>query len=199
MNVLCFPRVTAVGRLLKWCESPSPPVSLVVAAHCGCDLSRLEREVCERLNQQLDDRSAGFSAFDFEDIRHLAGDPAARRAILESGGLDPAEREQWNDYEIVLRALASMGGWVLCGRSALDATQRLPNVCRVMLSRCDECSEPGLSARVDPDRCRTGSIVEEISGQFAGWMEREAAAGSPPRRARKLAERLVAIAEKARV
>lgn len=159
-----------VGRLSKWLEASSPPYSLAVGATCGCDLARLERESCDALNRVRELRGCRFGWFGFDDIRHLSGQPGVRRFVVGRADLDNRRFDAWNDIELVLRGLASLGGVVLGGQAAMDATRGLPNVCRVLLSRCDQCHETDLSGIVDPERCSENQLVSEVIRTFLDWM-----------------------------
>lgn len=161
---------SAVGRLYEWLEAPSPPCSLAVGATCGCDLSHLESEICEALNAGREFRDCRFTNFDHHDVRHLAGQPTVRRFVIEHAGLTDSEFDRWNDYDIVLRGLASIGGLVLGGKAAIDATHELPNVCRVMLASCDDCCEEGLFGRIEPSVQHPEADVSEIVDAFRKWM-----------------------------
>lgn len=178
---------SAVGRLSNWLEAPSPPYSLAIGATCGCDLARLQRETCDALNRVRELEGARFGWFDCADIRHLSGQPGVRRFIVGRAGLDDPRFEHWNDFEIFLRGLASLGGLVLGGQAAMDATRGLPGVCRVMVSRCDACREGGLSGIVDPARCGEGQAVSEVIRIFLDWMAYRSGGRWSPRGA--LAER----------
>lgn len=161
---------STVGRLSSWLEASSPPYSLAVGATCGCDLARLERETCDALNRVRELRGSRFGWFGFDDIRHLSGQPGLRRFIVTRADLDTPRFTAWNDIEMVLRGLATLGGVVLGGQAAMDATHGLPNVCRVMLSRCDFCRESELSGIVDPGRCGEGQLVSEVIRTFLDWV-----------------------------
>lgn len=170
MKTLIEETPSAVGRLSSWLETPSPPFSLAVGATCGCDLARLQRETCDSLNRVRDLEGARFGWFGHDDIRHLSGQPGVRRFIIERAGTDNHLFDRWNDIELMLRGLASLGGIVVGGQAAMDATHGLPNVCRVMLSRCEVCRETELSGIVDPARCGEGQIVSEVIRTFLDWM-----------------------------
>ena len=161
---------STVRRLSNWLEASSPPYSLAVGATCGCDLARLERETCDALNRVRELQGSRFGWFGFDDIRHLSGQPGVRRFIVTRADLDNQRFNAWNDIEVVLRGLASLGGVVLGGQAAMDATHGLSNVCRVMLSRCDSCRESELSGIVDPGRCGEGQLVSEVIRTFLDWV-----------------------------
>ncbi len=184
---------SAVGRLSNWLEAPSPPYSLAVGATCGCDLARLERETCDTLNRVRELRGCRFGWLGFDDVRHLSGQPGVRRFVIERADVADSRFDHWNDIEVVLRGLASLGGLVLGGQAAMDATHGLPNVCRVMLSRCDSCREGELSAIVDPGRCGGGQLVSEVIRTFLDWMAYRSDGAWTPRQALAHGEDLEAI------
>ena len=193
MKIIYDRKLSAVGRLVQWCESPSPPFSLAVGANCGCDLARIEQEICECVNDAALHPAEEFGCFDYEDIRYLAGDPVARDFIINRAGMTGAEYERWNDYALVLRALASMGGVVLCGQGAIDAARGLPNVCEVMICKCDHCEDPAISSWVDPDLCESESVVVSIAGHFLDWLSVGERARASKRSAFGIPEKLVAV------
>ncbi|GAA5482950.1 hypothetical protein [Haloferula sargassicola] len=173
-------RCSAVGRFSHWIEVPSPPCSLAVGATCGCDHFLLEKEIASRLNRAGRFDGARFHEFDPQDIRQLAGDPAIRSYILVRAGLADSRYKEWNDYERVLRGLASIGGVVLFGSAAMDATHELPNVCRVMVGHCVACQEADVSARIEPHPHEVRDMAEHICGVFGQWLLRFDAS-LPPR------------------
>ena len=185
--------LSAVGRLIQWSEASSPPFSLAVGANCGCDLSRIELEVCECVNQAALHPAEEFGCFDYEDIRYLAGDPAARNFIFEHAGMTGPEFDRWNDYALVLRALASLGGVVLCGQGAIDAARGLPNVCEVMICKCEHCEDKAISSWVDPDLCETESVVTTVAGHFLDWLSASERIRASKRSAFGIPENLVAV------
>ncbi|MEM9235963.1 MAG: hypothetical protein AAGB14_04240 [Verrucomicrobiota bacterium] len=184
--------VSAVGRLVDWCETPSPPFSLAVGATCGCDLARIEREVCRCVNEAIHPAES-FDSFDYEDIRHLAGDPEARAFIIARAGMSGREYERWSDYALVLRALASMGGVVLGGQEAIDAARSLPNVCEVMITRCGHCEDDAIDTWIDPDLCGTSSVVRTVAGHFLEWLSTPERRRVSHRKAMGIPDQLVAV------
>lgn len=186
-------QLSAVGRLIQWCEAPSPPFSLAVGATCGCDLSRIERDVCRCVNEAALHPAEEFGSFDYEDIRHLAGDPAARAFIIDRADMEGHEYDRWSDYALVLRALASMGGVVLCGQGAIDATRELPNVCEVMITRCDHCEDVAITSWIDPDLCESESLVNTVAGHFLQWLSSPDRVRACKRKAMGIPESLVAV------
>jgi hypothetical protein len=185
--------LSAVGRFIRWCEVSSPPFSLAVGANCGCDLSRIEKEICNCVNEAAIHPAEEFGCFDYEDIRYLAGDPAARNFIIEKAGMAGPEYERWNDYALVLRALASLGGVVLCGQGAIDAARGLPNVCEVMITKCDHCEDIWISSWVDPDICGSESVVTNVAGHFLQWLSASERVRATKRSAMGIPEKLVAV------
>ena len=66
-----------------------------------------------------------------------------------------------------------IGGIGVGGASVMDATKDLPNVCRVMVSRCDCCQDDTLSRIVEPHQRRlprefVDDIVEQAHGGRPG-------------------------------
>lgn len=157
----------------KWIEVPSPPCSLVLGAACNCDLPEIERSVCQLLNRIRGSQDYRYRWLDHEDIRNIAGQPKLRNRIVERAGIGDIAH-QWNDTELVVRGLASIGGLVLGGQAALDATHKLPNVCRVMLCGCQICREADLHGTVDQELCDPGQLPAEVILRFLDWM-----AGNP--------------------
>lgn len=144
--------------------------SLAVGTTCGCDVSRLGRDICDYLNAKERTTAGGvLMAFDRDDIRRLAGEPSWRRRILaavtdpEPGALPGC------DYECMIRNVASLGGAVLAGQCCLDATRGLDNVFRVMVSSCGQCRTDDPSMRLDPARFSAESLVHVIADSFADW------------------------------
>ena len=162
--------VSTVERLQDWIQAPSPPCTLVVGAMCNCDLPAVEQTTCKLLNRVRELGCSRFSWLDYEDIRFLSGQPDLRHAITERAGIGGDRYQRWNDSEVVLRGLASMGGLVLGGQAALDATHELPNVCRVMLCNCMTCREPELHGIIHPDLCGPGEVPDEVMQHFLDWM-----------------------------
>ncbi|WP_379713293.1 hypothetical protein [Haloferula chungangensis] len=193
MKIIYDRKLSAVGRLMHWCEMPSPPFSLAVGATCGCDLSKLEKEICECVNDAALHPAEEFDYFDYEDIRYLAGDPVARHFIINRAGMTGAEYDRWNDYALVLRALASLGGVVLGGQGAIDAARGLPNVCEVMICKCDHCEDEAISTWVDPDLCESESVVTTVAGHFLQWLSRSDRARACKRSAFGIPEQMVAV------
>lgn len=171
----------AVGRLADWGKRPSPPITLVVASTCGCEMARLQRDICAHLNRRLRQRDGAFGAFDCEDIRCFAGHHPIREFILEAAPLGPADRLGLNDYEQVLGALAALGGVVLGGQAALDATRDLGNVFEVTLSKGGRFDRDRLTTCMNPDRCGPECMVSMISDCFLDWGKDPLRAGLEPR------------------
>jgi hypothetical protein len=186
-------QLSAIGRLIHWCEAPSPPFSLAVGATCGCDLARIEKKICDRVNEAALHSEEEFGCFDYEDIRYIAGDRAIRDFIIERAGMTGSEYERWNDYSLVLRALASLGGVVLCGQGAIDSARGLPNVCEVMISKCDHCEDAAISSWVDPDLCESTSLETKVAGHFLEWLSASERVRASKRKALGVPETLVAV------
>lgn len=192
MKTMNDQQLCVVGRLIKWCETSSPPFSLAVGANCGCDLARIEKEICARVNEAALHSEEEFGCFDYEDIRYIAGNPVVRDFLIQRAEMAGPEYERWNDYALVLRALASLGGVVLCGQGAIDSARGLPNVCEVMICKCDFCEDPAISSWVDPDLYENTSLVNHVAGHFLGWLSDAERVRASKRRAFGIPEVLVA-------
>jgi len=164
--------VGAVG-LVDWLKQPAPRFSLAIGANCGCDLSRLGRDVCEQLNRR--DPAAGHRcrAFDAQEVRQLAGDPFWRQSVLAAAAEHNVREEFRCDFEAMTRDIAAFGGAVLSGETAIEATADLENVFRVSLSHCDRCC-PKTELILDPDGFTDEGLASVIAKRFAHWCERKA-------------------------
>ena len=164
--------VGAVG-LVDWLKQPAPRFSLAIGANCGCDLSRLGRDVCEQLNRR--DPAAGHRcrAFDAQEVRQLAGDPFWRQSVLAAAAEHNVREEFRCDFEAMTRDIAAFGGAVLSGETAIEATADLENVFRVSLSHCDRCC-PKTELILDPDGFTDEGLSSVIAKRFAHWCERKA-------------------------
>lgn len=159
----------AVGRLADWGKKPSPPLTLVVASTCGCEMARLERDLCAHLNRRLRHRDGVFGAFDCEDVRCFAGHGPIREFIAAAAPPEASGLPGLNDYERVLRGLAALGGVVLGGHAALEATDGFDNVFQVVLSRGGRFDPDRLTTCFNPDRCGPGCMVSMIADSFLDW------------------------------
>lgn len=164
--------------------------SLAVGATCGCDVSRLGREICGYVNGHEGNRLGECRAFDREEIRRLAGDGHWRGLLLP----EPAGRDGYCDFECMAAALASLGGAVLSGQLCLDATRGLRNVFRVMVSRCGQCRADEPSMRLNPDDFSAESLVQVIGDSFLDWSRDRAKRPAAERKSREPAARRVAVA-----
>lgn len=155
--------------LVEWLKQPAPRDTLVIGATCGCDLSRLGRAVCERLNAPDLPTGGRCLAFDAEDIRLLAGDPFWRHSLLAAAARYlPAQLATRCDYETLVRAVAATGGAVLTGQAALEATADLANVFRVALSHCERC-RPESTLYLDPASFTEDGLATVIGKRFLRW------------------------------
>ncbi|MGE9271651.1 MAG: hypothetical protein ACQKBU_12680 [Verrucomicrobiales bacterium] len=169
-----------VERFHQWVEAPFNPCTLVVGARCRCDLPAVERSICRFLNRVRELGGLPFHWLDFQDIRFLSGQPEIRRSVLENRAVEPSGREGGNDLESVIRGLAGMGGWVLGGQAALDATEGLANTCRIMLCDCRDSQETErYHDWIDTRVCRSSSFSLVATRKFLDWM-----AGCPCARGR---------------
>jgi hypothetical protein len=157
--------------LVEWLKQPAPRDSLVIAATCGCDLSRIGRAVCDHLNHAGLPAGGRCLAFDPEDIRLLAGDPFWRNSLLAAAAHRvPDPHFTRCDYEAILRAVAATGGAVITGQCALEATTDLGNVFRVALSHGDRC-RPESTLCLDPSGHTEEGLAEIIARRFLRWRE----------------------------
>ena len=172
------PSALPVG-LIDWLKQPGPAYSLAIGATCGCDISQLGRDVCAQLN------AAGLSwgghcrAFDPDEIRMLAGDPYWRNAIFAAAARKGIDLESGCDYECMIRAIAALGGAVLSGEWAVEATATMDQVFRVALSHCDHCC-PTSTLQLDPNGYSPEGLAKIIAKRFVHWSE-EQAKGRKPR------------------
>lgn len=171
----------AVG-LVDWLKQPAPRYSLAIGATCGCDISRLGRAVCDHLNRPDLPAGGRCRAFDPEDIRQLAGDPFWRNSVLAAAALHEPDHDRHCDYEKLIRSVATIGGAVLAGQCALEATADLGNVFRVALSHCDRC-RPESTLYLDPDAFSDEGLAAVIAKRFIRWCEEQTAPRHPPRAA----------------
>ena len=171
-----------VACLEEWLAQDTWRGSLAVGTTCGCDVARLGQDIRDYLNANAVPGEGMLMAFDREDIRRLAGDPAWRRKILSA-----VAPEGGCDYERMIRAVASLGGAVLSGQCSMDATRGLDNVFRVMVSSGGLCRGDDPSMRLDPARFSMESLVHVIGDSFADWCRGLPAetAGSAPAARRK--------------
>lgn len=157
-----------VAGLQSWLEENGWSHSLVVGATCGCDVSRLGREICAHLNHTTAKASGKFRAFGRDEIRRLAGNPAWREKLANQAGPLPVGVRAC-DFERTAAAIASIGGAVLSGQGCLDATRSLPNVFRVMVSCCGRCKEDDPAMRLDPAGFSEKALVQVIGNSFLNW------------------------------
>jgi hypothetical protein len=176
MRTTTFATVGAVG-LVDWLKHPTPRFSLAIGANCGCDVSRLGRDVCAHLNRR-DPSTVGLCrAFDAEEIRQLAGDPFWRQSVLAAAKHEATEEFRC-DYEAMTRDIAAFGGAVLSGETAIETTANLGNVFRVSLSHCDRCC-PKTELILDPDGFTHDGLAAVIANRFVQWCEKKSAAQKP--------------------
>lgn len=172
-------RTVGVVGLVDWLKRPAPRYSLALGATCGCDISRLGRDICDYLNRPDLPAGGHFRRFDSEEIRRLAGDPYWRHSVHAAAGRQGHEADSRCDYENMVRAVAALGGAVLPGHWALDATRDLDNVFRVALSHCDDCC-PDNSLNLDPDGFSRNGLAAVIGKRFLRWCEERSADSRKP-------------------
>jgi hypothetical protein len=154
-----------------WLEHPASAFSLVIGATCGCDVSRLGRVVCSHLNEAVSPSVGYYRAFGPDDIRQLAGDPRSRHAIFDAAARTGIELPSGCDYECMVRAIAALGGAVLCGEWAFEKCADTDQVLRMAVSRCDQCS-PGPSIKLDPEGYSTDGLARTIAERFQRWSQK---------------------------
>lgn len=155
--------------LIDWLEQDKWRGTLAISATCGCDVTRLGRDIRDYLDGKEETGRAGFVVFDREDIRRIAGDPSLRRRILAAVTDPAALADAGCDYERMIRSVASLGGAILAGQCCLEATRGLDRVFRVMVSNCGDCRSDEPSMRLDPQRFSRESLVQVIGDSFADW------------------------------
>jgi hypothetical protein len=160
----------SIAGFADWLVRPASEYSLVIGASCGCDVSRLGRVVCCHLNETIMSADGNYRAFGPNDIRQLAGDSRLRKAILDAAACKGMELVSGCDYECTVRAIAALGGSVLCGEWAFEKCADMAHVFRVALSHCDHCS-PGNSMKLDPAGCNTEELSRIIAERFQYWSE----------------------------
>ena len=159
--------------MVDWLKQPAPRFSLAIGANCGCDVSRLGRDVCDHLNRRDPTASGRCRAFDPEEIRQLAGDPFWRQSVLAAAAKQGIKEELCCDIEAMTREIAAFGGAVLSGETAIETTADLDNVFRVSLSHCDRCC-PQTELILDPDGFTHEGLAAVIAKRFTQWCEKKA-------------------------
>jgi hypothetical protein len=165
--------------LVGWLKQPGPPFSLSIGATCGCNVAQLGREVCDHLNAAGLPSGGRCRAFDPDEIRMLAGDPYWRNAIFAAAARKGIDLDSGCDYECMVRAIAALGGAVLSGEWAIQATAKMDHVFRVALSHCERCC-PASTLHLDPDGYSPEGLARIIAKRFVHWSE-EQASGRKPR------------------
>ncbi|MCH1922332.1 hypothetical protein L9G15_23285, partial [Shewanella sp. A3A] len=74
------------------------------------------------------------------------------------------------DFEAVTRGIAAIGGAVLSGETAIEATADLDNVFRVSLSHCERCC-PESELVLDPAGFTQDGLAAVIAKRFTRWCE----------------------------
>jgi hypothetical protein len=156
--------------LIAWLKQPASPSSIALGATCGCNIARLGRQVCEKLESAASRSGAHYRAFDPDEIRLLAGDPFWRHAIFAAAARKGIDLESGCDYDCMVRAIAAMGGAVLSGEWAIESTARMDQVFRVALSRCERCC-PASTLHLDPDGYSPEGLARIIAKRFLHWDE----------------------------
>jgi hypothetical protein len=169
MKTQSFHSGSAVG-LLDWLKQDSPEFSLVVGATCRCDISRLGRDICDHLNTAGLPAGGRCRAFGPDEIRQLSGDPMARHAILAAAARKGIDLESGCDHECMVRAIAALGGAVMSGEWAFEATEDMDRVFRVALAHCGRCC-PDAALRLDPEDYSGEGLAKIIANRFLHWID----------------------------
>jgi hypothetical protein len=177
MKTQSFTSGTAVG-LVDWLKQGSPEFSLVVGATCRCDISQLGRDICGQLNRAGLPAGGRCRAFGPGEIRQLAGDPMARHAILAAAARKGIDLESGCDHECMVRAIAALGGAVMSGEWAFEATEDMDNVFRVALAHCGLCC-PEAALKLDPEDYSAQGLARIIAKRFLHWMDDRAKGRKP--------------------
>lgn len=167
--------------LVDWLRKPargSLRHSIVLGSRCNADLPRLGAQLARTLNTATRSGASSWQAFSIHDLWHLAGDPEHRDLIL--GGLPPDRHPGPPDSDIdrIARRLARIGGAILEGQYALDATEGLANTFRVCLCsgghRCPEHCDALLDISETGDKDELATV---ISSAFLNWRQSRPPAG----------------------
>jgi ferredoxin len=177
MKTQSFASGTAVG-LVDWLKQESPDFSLVVGATCRCDISQLGRDICDHLNRAGLPAGGRCRAFGPDEIRQLSGDPVSRHAILAAAARKGIDLESGCDYECMVRAIAALGGAVMSGEWAFEATADMDPVFRVALSHCDRCC-PDALLKLDPEDYSAQGLARIIAKRFLHWIDDQAKGRKP--------------------
>lgn len=160
-------------QLVDWLHKPSGRElrhSLVIGSRCSADLPVLGDQLADALNARLRPGTDRWQTFNIRDLWHLAGDPGHRTTIL--GNLPPDHHPGPPDSDIdrIARRLARLGGAILEGQYALDATEGLPNTFRVCLcSGLHHCPER-CDILLKPEEFTTQSdLTQTIAAAFLKW------------------------------
>lgn len=164
--------------LIDWLKQSGPAFSLAIGATCGCNISRLGREVCEHLNAAGLPSGGHCRAFDPDEIRLLAGDPYWRKAIFAAAARKGIDLDSGCDYECMVRAIAALGGAVLSGEWAIESTADMERVFRVALSHCERCC-PASTLHLDPDGYSPDGLAKIIAKRFVHWRDDQAKGRKP--------------------
>jgi hypothetical protein len=156
--------------LIDWLKQPEPAFSLAIGATCGCDISQLGRDICDHLNAPGLPAGGHCRAFDPHEIRMLAGDPYWRKAIFAAAAHKGIDLDSGCDSECMVRAIAALGGAVLCGEWAIESTTDVDNVFRVALAHCDRCC-PSSTLYLDPDGYSPDGLARIIAKRFVHWID----------------------------
>ena len=162
-----------VQGLVAWLDKPARSSlrhALVIGSRCGADLDSLGTKVAAELNTLAERDQRHWRSFCINELRHLAGDPARRETILGTLPPDLHPGPPDSDLDRIARRLARIGGAVLEGQYALDATAGLANTFRVCLcSSCHECPESCNLLLNPEDHPSRQSLADAIVAAFLQW------------------------------
>ena len=170
--------------LVEWLQKPSGPTlrhSLVIGSRCNADLPLLGDLVAASLNELAPGDARPWQAFNIRDLWHFAGDPSYRRTILEDLPPDRHSGPPDSDIDRIARRLARIGGAILEGQYALDATTGLPNTFRVCLCSHDHDCPETCDILLNPDDLESREeLATAITTAFHQWKPAHPVRGETP-------------------
>lgn len=161
------------SQLVNWLHKPTRSQlrhAIAVGSRCCTDLPFIGSQIAQALNQQAPEDQRLWRAFEINELWHLAGDPAHRKAILEDHPCDYHPGPPDSDIDRITRRLARIGGAILEGQYALDATTQLDNTFRICLcNKFHDC--PGeCHLLLNPDEYNSRrNLATAIASAFLDW------------------------------